>query len=214
MAYGPDTEELLRRISECTTTLNVSRLRITSLPDLPSSLKYLICSHTPITKLPDLPSSLESLECSKTTLTHLPDLPSSIKELDCRWTSLTHLPELPSSLEKLYCSFTQLTHLPDLPSSLIALVCDSTHITHLPDLPSGLKYLICDNIPLILPRYPKESVADYNARWNTWREEQAAKKRSQERANQIHEDLVAAAWHPKRVARLVALGGYEVLDSL
>jgi hypothetical protein len=35
-----------------------------------------------------------------------------------------------------------------------------------------------------------------------WREEQAAKKRCEERCSAIKEDLMAATWHPSRVARL------------
>jgi len=109
MAHGPETEELLRRIANIQDgKLNISWLNITSLPELPNSLKTLDCSDTQITSLPKLPQSLQALYCYNTQLTSLPELPNSLQKLFCFNTQITSLPELPDSLHTLYCSNTPL----------------------------------------------------------------------------------------------------------
>ena len=70
------------------------------------------------------------------------------------------------------------------------------------------------NTPLILRRVEGESIQDYNRRWGVWREEQAAKRRAQERSTAIQEELVAAAWAPKRVEKWLEAGGFELLEAL
>ena len=87
--YGPYTEKALQRIQEWEQKgdvkgkLNLSNLRLTSLPPLPASLKVLYCSNTPLSTLPELPASLQELVCFKTPLTTLPELPASLKDLCC-----------------------------------------------------------------------------------------------------------------------------------
>lgn len=194
MAHGPDTEELLRRIANIQNgELVVDELNITSLPDLPSGLQKLYCSRTRLTTLPELPSRLQRLWCSNTI-------------------TLTTLPDLPSGLQELYCNNTSLTILPDLPSGLQILWCANTNITTLLDIPSSLRVFWCDNTTLI--RGETESVETYNQRWRAWREEQAAKRRAKERCAIIKEELVAAAWAPKRVEKWLEVGGFELLESL
>ena len=40
------------------------------------------------------------------------------------------------------------------------------------------------------------------------------KKRNQDRCLAIKEDLMAAAWHPRRVEKWLEIGGFELLDAL
>lgn len=135
MAYGPDTEELLRRVANIQNgMLNVSYLNITSLPTLPSGLQILYCYNTPLTRLPDLPS--------------------------------------------------------------------------------GLQQLYCSNTHLILQRYRIESIAEYNTRWQVWREEQVTKKRCQERSSAIKENLIAEVWRPDRLQKLLETGGWDMIEAL
>ena len=144
-AYGPDTEELLRRIAACkdkwyefgkSTTLNVSFLQIRSLPPLPRYLEFLICYETPLEELPDLPEGLLTLQCDMTQLRRLPKLPVCLKTLICsNIRTLQELPALPQGLEVLECCLTGIGELPPLPSSLKTLYCNFTQITDLPDLP-------------------------------------------------------------------------------
>ncbi len=192
LAHGPDTEELLRRIANIHhDILDVCRLNITSLPELPSTLMRLDCSDTQLSVLPKLPSELKYLECANTQIITLPAFPSTLRILICANTQISILPELPSELKLLYCENTQLTVLPELPS--------------------GLQYLNCFNTPLIIQREEYESIQNYSRRWREWREEQVSKKRVQERSNAIKRDLVANVWHPRRVEKLLDAGFEELV---
>ena len=214
MAHGPDTEELLTRIGNIQNgALNLSYLNITSLPELPSGLQGLWCSHTQLSSLPLLPSGLTVLECFDTPLTSLPELPSHLEWLWCANTCITYLPTLPSRLKVMDCSDTQLTSLPNLPPSLDWLNCSNTQLTSLPDLPSGLQRLVCSKTPLILQRGDGEPIAEYAARWRVWREEEASKTRCKERSNAIKEDLVAEIWRPERVEKMLE-AGWDVVEAL
>jgi Leucine-rich repeat (LRR) protein len=82
--------------------------KLTSLPELSSSLRILNCSYNQLTCLPYLNSSLIILNCNYNKLTSLPDLNSSLMILNCHDNQLTSLPKLNSSLEELYCSYNQL----------------------------------------------------------------------------------------------------------
>ena len=186
MAHGPDTEELLQRIAECDNYLSLRGLNITSLPELPTGLKVLICSYTPLTSLPELPAGLRELWCSHTSLTSLPDLPASLQLLSCCYTQLTKLPDLPASLQELWCSHTLLTSLPDLPASL--------------------QLLSCSHTSLILKLKPDETIKDYNLRWREWREEQASKERIQAKHRLLKEEIVMEAWHPRKVEKWIEAG--------
>ena len=242
MAHGPDTEELLRRLANVRhywyeiqklTELNIYGLQITSLPELPSYLKKLCCSHTQIPKLPSLPSSLVALGCHSTQITELPPLPDSLREIYCSHTQITKLPSLPSSLSVLSCHNTQITELPQLPASLLELGCQNTLITGLPPLPSSLTWLGCSNIQITeLPPLPDsmqylscnncpnllikpmegEIIQAYEERWKPIREERDSKKRCQDRCLTVKEELMAAAWHPDRVEKWLEIGGFELLD--
>ena len=64
MAHGPDTVKLLSRISAIDDgTLDVSWLKITSLPELPETLTRLYCYNTQLSVLPKLPETLTYLDC-------------------------------------------------------------------------------------------------------------------------------------------------------
>ena len=186
MTHGPDTNLLLWKVAECRDKLDVSRLNITSLPELPAGLKMLDCHDTQLTSLPKLPDSLERLECDHTQLTSLPKLPDSLEDLQCEHTQLTSLPKLPTGLRRLFCH--------------------STPLTTLPELPAGLRALCCVDTPLVLQRSKGESIADYNLRWREWREEQASKQRIQSKHRLLKEEIVMEAWHPRKVERWLELG--------
>ena len=186
MAHGPDTEELLKRVADCTDTLNVVGLEITSLPSLPSTLLKLFCSFTQIIELPALPSRLQTLVCCATQITKLSELPPRLQELSCHNTQITELPELPPTLYYVDCHNTQITELPELPPTLYCLEYSST--------------------PLLLQREEEESISDYNLRWRVWREERDSKKRIQEKTRLLKEEIAMAVWHPRKVARLLEFG--------
>jgi len=119
------------------TELNCNYNQLTSLPDLPLSLKYLSCCCNKLTSLPYLPHSLKTLDCYGNQLKSLPNLPLSLIYLYCDANILTSLPDLPPSLELLTCKKNRLRTLPTLPSSLTTLWCD--HNIPFPDLPYNLQ---------------------------------------------------------------------------
>ena len=195
MAHGCDTDILVRMILEATDKLIIHNLNITSLPPLPKSLKYLDCKDTPLTELPVLPNSLKRLWCENT--------------------QITKLPILPDSLGILSCTDTPLTELPTLPPKLFWLDINTPHITILPEIPPSLQtlgYINCPN--LVIKRQNIEFVRDYEQRWKPVREEMLYKPRIQARCAAIKEELMAAAWHPRRVEKWLEIGGFELLDAL
>ena len=146
--------------------LSCDNNKLTSLPELPSSLTMLWCNSNQLTLLPELPSSLTKLECRDNQLMSLPELPNSLARLDCGRNQLTSLPELPSGLTDLWCEHNQLTSLPRLPSSLTELDCGGNQLTELPELPSSLTKLECrDNQLMSLPELPN-SLARLDCGWN------------------------------------------------
>ena len=143
--------------------LDFNRKKMTSLPDLPETLKILYCQENQLTSLPSLPQTLKKLICTHNQLTSLPPLPNSLKILWCNDNQLTSLPPLPDTLKVLLCQNNQLIFLPNLPESLRELYCSDNRLTSLPDLPESLIVLYCDNNQLTtLPAFPKKlKVLDY-----------------------------------------------------
>ena len=88
MAYGADTNKLLRKLRACESTLNISGFRVDSLPPFHRNLKYINCSGTQISELPELPPNLQILDIENTQITVLPRLPRTLKSLRCANTNL------------------------------------------------------------------------------------------------------------------------------
>lgn len=172
MAYGPDTDKLMRVIASYDSPrkrqernlywpsgfeLEIMNLNIHSLPDLSSlpELKLIHLGNLPITKLPPLPTNLHSLWCTNTLITDLSPLPRNVTTLCCSGTLILELPPLPSELTYLYCRETAISSLPPLPPTLTYLSCENTQISKLPALPTGLHHLYCSNTRISnLPELP------------------------------------------------------------
>jgi hypothetical protein len=99
--------------------------------------------------------------------------------------------------------------LPVLPPELKYLFCTNTRISVLPELPSTLITLEGDDSHLIIPRLPDEPIPLYNARWEEWR----AMSRMAARMKVLKEDIMAASWHPRRIEKILTLGGHDALDN-
>lgn len=80
------------------------------------------CNGNQLTTLPELPNSIKSIDCWGNQLTTLPKLPNSLKTLMCWDNQLATLPELPNSLEMFMCWNNPLTDLPKFPKSLNCLL--------------------------------------------------------------------------------------------
>jgi Leucine-rich repeat (LRR) protein len=207
MAHGPDTERLLKTISEMRGgKLDLDNLNIVSLPELPYGLRKLSCCYTGLTTLPTLPDTLEDLQCCNTPLTSLPELPPNLLYLDIDTTQLITLPKLPRSLRALFIYNTPLVSLPVLPQFLETFICSSTAITEIPDIPRFLCNLVVINCPnLRIEPELGETIKDYSERWS--------KIRTQRRNEVFKEDLIAEFWKPSRVAKMLERGGWDLVDS-
>ena len=238
MAHGPDTHKLMKLLSFVKTSntklLTISNLNITSLPELPSCITEIICNYTPLTSLSNLPPGLERLSCAHTQITELPPLPNHLRYLMCSNTFIKSLSSLPRGLQFLCCSNTAISKLPQLPPYLTTLICDNTNIRELPSLPhrlqvlncssnriqilpplpSSLRILNCKDCPLFIKQGRFESIEIYTKRWEPIHEKLESKNRCLERCSAVKEELMAAAWHPRRVERWINECGIEVLDVM
>ncbi len=148
--------------------LDLDNASYTSIPALPSTLRYLRLSQcTGATQLPSFPASLEDILISEAfNITGpLPALPPALKNLAISgfFTGITSfpagllrlnsdgcarigsLPPLPQGLKMLSCRYDSLDQLPALPNSLDSIDCSINNITSLPTLPTNLSYLKCGN---------------------------------------------------------------------
>jgi E3 ubiquitin-protein ligase SspH2 len=135
--------------------LDLERLSLCSLPDLPRGLMTLNARFNVLTQLPELPAGLTVLSVSGNRLTQLPTLPEGLTALDAVGNELTRLPELPAGIRTLEVSNNDLTYLPELPTSLARLAVNMNQLRQLPTLPVGLVQLsVKDNQLLRLPVLP------------------------------------------------------------
>ncbi len=147
-------------------TLYCGQNKLTALPALPASLKFLDCNYNQITTLPTLPSGLFYLNCAGNDLTSLPPLPATLRWMDCQANYITSFTALPASLSYLMCYLNQLTTFPPLPASLTYLNCQQCGIDSLPSLPTGLRELHCGHNSLkSLPPLP-DSLRVLDCYWN------------------------------------------------
>ena len=88
------------------TISNFSSKQLEKLPELPPTLKELICTNNNLTTLPELPQNLEKLYCQFNYIEFLPELPKTLITLNCGRNRITSLPsELPPNLKILQCKF-------------------------------------------------------------------------------------------------------------
>ncbi|MHB1952684.1 MAG: hypothetical protein ACYCOU_02960 [Sulfobacillus sp.] len=137
--------------------LNCHGSRVSELPQLPDSLKQLLCENMPLlTRLPTLPIGLEKLTVQNCQSFHtVPPLPQRIfggfggicgllqlYVINCP--QVIELPPLPSTLSSLDCSGTSVTRIPELPKCLSDFACvNCPRLAALPALPVGLQVLDC-----------------------------------------------------------------------
>ena len=125
--------------------LYCSANNLTSLPDLPDSLKILDFTNNLLTELPILSNSLIEIYCINNLIDTITILPDSLKKIDCSDNLLRSLAPLPVNLVSLNCRNNHISLLPSLPNNLTLLDCSSNNLTNLPLLPNTIYYLICNN---------------------------------------------------------------------
>lgn len=143
MAFGKDSDRVLKQLSSFNGELNFDYFDIDKLPNpLPSGLRVLRLSDTKITELPALPEGLETLVmCYVAGINAITKLPSSLKTLDCWGTPIKCLPPLPNGLIELIISRTKINCLPAQPDSLQVLRCSDTDIKYIANLSPSLRFL-------------------------------------------------------------------------
>ena len=74
--------------------LNLSNKQLNELPDLSkyTNLEILDCYNNNLTSLNNLPTTLKKLNCSHNQLVRLPKIPSGLQILSCHYNKLTKLP--------------------------------------------------------------------------------------------------------------------------
>ncbi|MGT0348282.1 T3SS effector E3 ubiquitin-protein ligase IpaH4.5, partial [Shigella flexneri] len=141
--------------------LNISNNELISLPENSPLLTELHVNGNNLNILPTLPSQLIKLNISfNRNLSCLPSLPPYLQSLSARFNSLETLPELPSTLTILRIEGNRLTVLPELPHRLQELFVSGNRLQELPEFPQSLKYLkVGENQLRRLSRLPQELLA-------------------------------------------------------
>lgn len=140
--------------------LNLSKLGLTELPDLPSNLLHLNCDKNNLKTLTKIPPRLISLRCCKNPLTSLGSLPHTLRYLICTNCPIQHIEHLPPNLHFLdirYCKY--ITSIYSLPESLAELYMDGMiNLNYIVSFPENLRILHMDGSVDIyeLPAFPSK----------------------------------------------------------
>ena len=132
-------------------TLNCEFNYLTSLPELPASVKYIYCCMNKLRGLPArLPPGLVFMACARNLITELPTaLPLSLAGLYCYDNLISVMPPLPPNMEDLRCGKNPLVRLPKLSDcALTTLHVSRTLITSLPELPATLSHIEYKDTPV------------------------------------------------------------------
>jgi Leucine-rich repeat (LRR) protein len=127
-----------------TMRVDLSQMRLDSIPPLPDDIEALDIAHNTIDELANLPKNLKILKAESAGITKLPmNWPRGLVDLDLSSNELSHLPPwLPSGLTRLTLAGNSLTTLPPLPETLEDLGIHYNSFTKLPDhLPGRLKHI-------------------------------------------------------------------------
>jgi hypothetical protein len=137
----------VNNIPESLKQLKIISCETNKIDTLPHSLDFFNCNNNNIRELPQIQhTNLTHLFCSSNLLRNIPNLPKTLEILYCSQNYIKILPKLPSRLEYLSCNNNRLVWLSntdELPSELYSLQCDNNNLTGIPKLPKTLKILNC-----------------------------------------------------------------------
>jgi Leucine-rich repeat (LRR) protein len=193
---------------------------ITVLEGLPPNLEILTCNMNKIKEIKNLPATLTHMYCNYNQLTVLDGLPPYLEDLDCADNKIERIERLPKSLIRLECSYNKLKSLPALPPKLKILYTQYNYLVCLPTLPEGLKEIYYHNnkniseldyLPHSITNLHNDSIPQnkYVFGYIESLRSRLEKERNINRTKALKEDLMAAAWHPDRVEKWLAVG-YEM----
>lgn len=190
---------------------------------VPDHVKWLNVSHTNFYYRVGfhVPDTLETLIHHGEYWGTIYAFPPGLKVLDLSDHSrITWLPELPKGLELLkLTNCFNLKELPELPSTLRVLdIQNCKKLKELPDFPDSLEELWaggCDNLP-------DEIGYSFNysdlPRWiriqQKKKRDAESRERVQKRCRMLRQEIVAAAYHPRRVERWLEMKGWDFLEEM
>ncbi len=146
---------------------------------------------------------------------HLPNL----KQLDWSGRPITHLgPGLPKSLEILQLKGCyELVALPPLPEGLRVLdIRGCSRLKKLPEIPDSVEEIWYEGCKSLQPRDLWKGPENHwdAPNWIRAEQEEERKVRIQKRTRDLRQEIVAAAYHPKRVERWLEECGWDFLDVM
>ncbi len=145
---------------------------------------------------------------------HLPNL----KQLDWSGRTFMRLPKLPKTLEILQLKdCTELRELPALPEGLRVLdIRGCKRLKTLPEIPNSVQEIWCAGCDKLRPRYIAEDAFSYwdVPKWFRAHQEKEVRERVQKRTRELRQEIVAAAYHPRRVERWLEQCGWDFLDVM
>lgn len=182
---------------------------------VPSHVKWVDVSRTNYAHhMIDLPDTIETLICTHSNLPTCPAFPSELKRLDLSMSILEQLPDLPDTLEVLVLSKCySLTSLPELPVTLRVLdVRECDRLVSLPEIPDSLVELWTEGAV----KLPRIYEGEYWEVANNCRkqQEETSRLRQQKRIRDLRLEIVAAAYHPRRVERWLDERGWDILEEM
>lgn len=189
---------------------------------VPDHIKWLNVSHTNYYHGAGfhVPDTLETLIHRGGYYPCIYNLPPALKILDLSEQRIEWLPKLPETLEVLkLTNCSNLKELPELPPTLRVLdIQNCRKLETLPDFPDSLQELWaggCTKLPQDI--YQSFSWWDL-PRWirNQQKEkrEKESRERVQTRCRELRQEIVAAAYHPRRVERWLEQRGWGILDEI
>lgn len=184
-------ERIICALPETLVTLNLVDTPIAELPVLPAGLKHLFLGATKVRVLPRLPPTLHYLSIQNNhCIQELPEhLPQTLHTLDIKKTKISRIPPLPLNLQRLNAEGTPLEMVPVGFERMVP--------------PYSLKLgeyryaeiAMCDNLP-------HQGIFEDTVSW--WA--RLIRERARQLMAPLKEELMAAAWHPRRVERWLEAG--------
>jgi hypothetical protein len=145
---------------------------------------------------------------------HLPNL----KQLDWSGRDFTELPDLPRTLEILQLeNCRQLKSLPELPEGLRVLdIRGCKSLKTLPEIPMSVKEIWCGGCDSLRPSWVREHASNYwdLPKWIRADQQKVVRERVQKRTRALRQEIVAAAYHPRRVEKWLEQCGWDFLDVM
>lgn len=185
---------------------------------VPDHIKWLNVSHTNYYHGVGfhVPDTLETLIHRGGYYPCIYNLPPALKILDLSGQRITWVPKLPQTLEVLIlANCHDLEELPELPPKLRVLdIQNCRKIKTLPDFPDSLQELWAGGCH----KLPDGIGASFSwwdlPRWIRIKQKEESRARQQKRCRDLRQEIVAAAYHPRRVERWLEQRGWGILDEM